>query len=138
MKKFYLCLVVIALATPSFGNDKKAKAEEEPTVFGMMSQNVGCVIFKQYINTNTKFWGVAISQKKVGVLEVIETQNYDMEQKKWTEDQDSMDQLLRIGVKDKVKFVKIPEKYTPNQLEKARSACKDSAITPGPEKKENQ
>jgi len=107
MRTFCICLVALTLTTQSFGADKKAKAEEEPTVFGITSQNTGCVIFKQYTNTTTRFWGVAITQRRVGALEVIETQNYDMPQKKWIEDQEGSDQLLRIAVKDRVKFVKI-------------------------------
>jgi hypothetical protein len=133
MKIFGIFLLVVALTTPSFANDKKAKVEEDPIVWGITSQNRGCVIFKQYTNTNTKFWGVAITQRRVGALEVIETQNYDLPQKKWIEDQNGADQLMRLSVKDRIKFVKIPEKYTPNQLEKARAACKESSVTPQPE-----
>jgi hypothetical protein len=33
---------------------------------------------------------------------------------------------MRLAVKDRVKYVKIPEKYTPGQLDKARAACKES------------
>jgi hypothetical protein len=120
------------LAAPTLANDKKAKVEEDPVVFGITGQNAGCVIFKQYTEKNTKFWGVAVSQSRVSALEVIETQNYDLSQKKWV-GQDGADELTRIAVKDRIKYVKIPEKYTPNQLEKARAACKESAVSPQPE-----
>jgi hypothetical protein len=129
MKMFGICLVVVALITPSFANDKKAKVEEDPIVFGITSQNAGCVIFKQYTDKNTKFWGVAVSQSRVSALEVVETQNYDLPQKKWV-GQDGADQLMHLAVKDRIKFVKIPEKYTASQLEKARAACKESAVAP--------
>jgi hypothetical protein len=132
MKTFGICLLAFALTSPSFASDKKAKVEEDPLVFGITSQNTGCVIFKQYTEKNTKFWGVAASQSRVSALEVIETQNYDLPQKKWV-GQDGADQLLHLAVKDRIKYVKIPEKYTPNQLEKARAACKESAVTPQPE-----
>ena len=132
MKIFCICLLVVALTAPSFANDKKAKVDEDPVVFGITSQNAGCVIFRQYTEKNTKFWGVAVSQSRVSALEVIETQNYDLAQKKWV-GQDGADELTRIAVKDRIKYVKIPEKYTPNQLEKARAACKESAVPPQPE-----
>jgi hypothetical protein len=132
MKSFGICLLVVALAAPAFANDKKAKVEEDPIVFGVTSQNTGCVIFRQYMEKNTKFYGVAISQSKVSALEVIETQNYDLAQKKWV-GQDGADELTRIAAKDRVKYVKIPEKYTPNQLEKARAVCKQATVTPQPE-----
>ncbi len=132
MKLFGVCLLVVALTVPSFANDKKAKVDEDPVVFGITSQNEGCVIFRQYTEKNTKFWGVAVSQSRVSALEVIEMQNYDLPQKKWV-GQEGADQLTHLAVKDKIKYVKIPEKYTPNQLEKARAACKESAVTAQPE-----
>jgi hypothetical protein len=127
MKTFGFCLLFVVLVSPSLARDKKPVVEEDPTVWGILSQNAGCVIFKEYHKTNAKFWGVAITAKIYGALEVIETQNYDLAQKKWIEDQESMNQLLRMSVKDKIKFVKIPEKYSNNQLEKARAACKESS-----------
>jgi hypothetical protein len=134
LKIFGICLLVVALTAPTLANDKKAKVEEDPIVFGVTSQNAGCVIFRQYMEKNTKFYGVAISQSKVSALEVIETQNYDLAQKKWV-GQDGADELMRIAAKDRVKYVKIPEKYTPHQLEKARAVCKESTVTPEPEQR---
>ena len=130
MKTPILSLLLVLLAVPSVANDKKSRTDEDPTVWGMLAQNTGCVIFKEFRKSNTRFWGVAVTAKIYGGLEVIETQNYEMTQKKWVEDQDAMDQLQRISVKDKIKFVRIPEKYTNAQLEKARLACKESSLTP--------
>ena len=130
MKTPILSLLLVLLAVPSVANDKKSRTDEDPTVWGMLAQNTGCVIFKEFRKSNTRFWGVAVTAKNYGGLEVIETQNYEMAQKKWIEDQEAMDQLQRISVKDKIKFVRIPEKYTNAQLEKARLACKESSLTP--------
>jgi|HubBroStandDraft_3_1064219.scaffolds.fasta_scaffold336187_1 hypothetical protein len=132
MKIFGICLLVVALTAPTFADDKKAKVDEDPIVFGITGQNTGCVIFRQYTEKNTKFWGVAISQSRVSALEVIETQNYELAQKRWV-GQDGADELTRLAVKDRLKYVKIPEKYTPSQLQKARAACKESAVPPQPE-----
>ena len=129
MKIFGLSLLIVTLSVPDFANDKKVKVEEDPVVFGVTSQNAACVIFKQYTEKNTKFWGVAVSQSRTSALEVIETQNYDLPQKKWVGQEDA-DQLMRLALKDRIKYVKIPEKYTPNQLDKARAACKESAAPP--------
>ena len=130
MRTFGFCLLVVVLTSPSFAKDKKPKVEEDPVVWGILSQNVGCVIFKEYRKTNTKFWGVAVTEKIYSGLEVIETQNYDLPQKKWIEDQENMNQLQRLSLKDGIKFVKIPEKYTDNQLAKARTACKEPSVPP--------
>jgi hypothetical protein len=35
-----------------------------------------------------------------------------------------MDSLMQHAQKDRIKFVKIPEKYSPELLEKARTMCK--------------
>lgn len=116
-------LLLAALTLPSLADDKPAKPESDPVVFGMGDQNaVGCVIFKES------------TQKKVTSLEVLETQNYDIQQKKWLEDSDHSSALLNLAVKDRVKFVKIPEKYTPAQLEKARAICKEPSSAPASEK----
>jgi hypothetical protein len=40
------------------------------------------------------------------------------------ETQDVMNDLMQRAQKDHVKFVKIPEKYSPDLLEKARAMCK--------------
>ena len=128
MKLFAISALVLSLTVPGFANDKKPQVEEEPIVFGVASQNVACVIFRQYTEKNTKFWGVAISQSRTSALEVLETQNYDLPQKKWV-GQEGADELMRLALKDRVKYVKIPEKYSPSQLDKARAACKESAAS---------
>jgi hypothetical protein len=130
MKAFSICLVIIILISASAAKDKKPKTEEDAVVWGLLSQNAGCVIFKEFHKTNVKFWGVAISSKTVACLEVVESQNYELSQTTWIEDQEGLDQLLRIATKDKIKFVKIPEEYTDDQLEKARVACKEPSVTP--------
>ena len=129
-RNLILGLLALCLALPGLADDKKAKtttvlamaADAEPIVFGMAGQNTGCVIFKEYV------------QKKVLVLEEVEAQNYDLQQKKWLEDPDSSSELLNLAVKDHLRFVKIPEKYKPEQLERARAACKESVSSPQPEK----
>ncbi len=125
MKLFAISALVLSLSVPGFANDKKLKVEEDPVVFGITNQNSACVIFREYTEKNTKFWGVAVSQSRTSALEVLETQNYDLAKKKWV-GQEGADELMRFAVKDRVKYVKIPEKYTPGQLNKARAACKES------------
>lgn len=87
-------------------------------------QNTGCVIFKEGHKTSGMFWGVAVTTKIVGKLTVIETQNYTLDQQEILETQENIDDLTRRAEKDHVKFVKIPEKYSTELLEKARALCK--------------
>jgi hypothetical protein len=37
---------------------------------------------------------------------------------------ENMDDLMERAQTDQIKFVKIPKKYTPELLERARAACK--------------
>jgi hypothetical protein len=131
-EKTLLILLVAALALvlvpPTGANDKKKKDDAaDPVAWGMLTQNIGCVIFKEYSKTNGKFYGVAVTTKTFNELEFIEAQNYTLDQKEWKEDQDGLNELQRIAVKDRIKFVKIPGKnYSDQQLAKARAMCSES------------
>ena len=70
---------------------------------------------------------MAVTTKTVGKLTVIETQNYALDQKEFLETQETMDNLMQKAQKDHVKFVKIPEKHSPDLLEKARASCTSGA-----------
>ncbi len=96
-------------------------------VWGALSGNSGCVIFAEGHKTSGRFYGVAVTTKTVGKLTVVETQDYAFEPKEVLETQENMDGLMQRAQKDRVKFVKIPEKYSPELLEKARAACKPGA-----------
>lgn len=101
-------------------------APQAPTVWGMLSQNTGCVIFAEGHSTKGKFYGVAVTTKTTGKLTVIEAQNYTLDQKEYLETQDVLNDLMQRAQKDHIKFVKIPEKYSPDLLESARTMCKSS------------
>jgi len=103
------------------------KPEPEPVVWGILTGNSSCVIFAEGRKTSGRFYGVAITTKTVEKLTVVETQNYTFDPKEVLETQDTMDDLMRKAQKDHVKFVKIPEKYSPDLLDKARAACKAGA-----------
>lgn len=119
--------VVLAIVPAGIAKDKKAE-NKDPVVWGLLSQNTGCVIFKEYRKTSGMFWGVAVTTKTVSALEVVETQNYTLEQTKWIETQENLDELQRRAVKDKLKYVKIPDKYSEEQLDKARAMCKEPSL----------
>jgi hypothetical protein len=126
MRILLISILAISLSPAAAAKNKKPTDSQEPVVFGILSQNVGCVIFREYRKTSGMFWGVAVTTKTVSQLEVIETQNYKLEQTTWNEtQQEDMNELQRMAVKDKIKFVKIPNKNpTDEQLEKARTLCK--------------
>jgi hypothetical protein len=117
-------IFLIALMLPVSIAAEQKNSTKEPIAWGAISQNTGCVIFQEGHKTNGKFWGVAVTTKTYGLLTVIETKNYTMEEKQILETQENIDTLTQRAVKDRVKFVKIPEKYSPELLEKARALCK--------------
>ena len=92
-------------------------------VFGMLSHHAGCVIFAEGHKTSGRFYGIAATTKTVGKLTVVETQNYAFAEKEVIETQENLDRLMKIAQTDRVKFVKIPEKYSPELLGKARALC---------------
>jgi hypothetical protein len=127
MRAVFLPLLALVLSPAALSPGEKPADAQDPVVFGMLSQNTGCVIFREFRKTSGMFWGVAVTTKTVGKLEVIETQNYTLDRNKWDETvQDDMNELQRIAVRDKVKFVKVPNKKpTDEQLKKARALCKE-------------
>jgi hypothetical protein len=115
-------LAIVLLAPVGYASDKAAQSKD-PVAFGMLSHNSGCVIFGEGRKTSGMFWGVAVTTKTVGKLTAVETQNYTMPEKVYLETQDTMDDLMRLSQKDKIKYIKIPEKYAQDQLDKARAMC---------------
>jgi len=123
------CHAVLLLLAASSFNCAIAKdaPPQDPIAWGILSHNSGCVIFAEGHKTSGMFWGVAVTTKTMGKLTVIEAQNYTLDKKEYLETQDEMNDLMRRAQKDQVKFVKIPEKYSPDLLEKARAMCKADA-----------
>ena len=113
----FLLLAVMAPASIAAGKNQR------PVVWGILSQNKGCVIFAEGRKTSVRFYGVAETFKTVGKLTVIETQNYTMDQEEILETQENMDALMQRAQKDHIKYVKIPEKYSDGQLDDARVLC---------------
>jgi hypothetical protein len=107
--------------------DAQNKQGPEPVMWGALSGNSGCVIFAEGHKTSGRFYGVAVTTKTVGKLTVIETQNYAFDPKEVLETQENMDGLMLRAQKDRVKFVKIPEKYSSELLGRARTSCNAGA-----------
>ncbi len=99
----------------------------EPIAWGAISGNSSCVIFAEGRKTSGRFYGVAVTTKTVGKLTLVEAENYTFSENEVLETQEKMDSLLQLAQRDHIKFVKIPEKYSPELLEKARAACKPAA-----------
>jgi len=119
------CLTLtVAMALSALNLSAQNKAQDsEPVVWGVLSGNASCVIFAEGHKTSGRFYGIAVTTKTVGKLTLVEAQNYTFSQKEVVETQENMDNLMQMAQKDHIKFIKIPEKYSPELLEKARTAC---------------
>ena len=121
-------IVASLIFTAAIALSAQNKAQEsEPVAWGALSGNSSCVIFAEGHKTSGRFYGVAVTTKTVGKLTLVEAQNYTFNQKEVLETQDNMNHLMQMAQEDHVKFVKIPEKYSPELLEKARASCKSAA-----------
>jgi len=116
-----LALLTLAATTP-FASASSKPDDPEPITWGVMGQTPGCVIFAEGHKTSSHFYDV--SAKNINKLTVIESEHYTLDQKQYLETQQNLDTLMQRAQKDHIKYVKIPEKYTPQLLDKARSACK--------------
>ncbi len=119
-------LAAMALAPAGFAKDKSA--DQAPVAWGMQSGNTGCVIFKESEEMTSDMVNGAMQSFTVKQLEVVEQQNAKLPHKKYSETADDLDALQKLSVADQLKYVKIPKKYTPAQLQQAEAMCKgDSA-----------
>ena len=114
-------------ATPMVLSSQNKAQVAEPIAWGVLTGNSSCVIFAEGHKTSGRFYGIAATTKTVGKLTLVEAQNYTLDQKEVLETQENMDGLRQVAQRDHVKFVKIPEKYSPELLEKARASCKGAS-----------
>ena len=96
-----------------------------PVAWGMQSGNSGCVIFKegQRIDSVMAPGGGGFTTQTVKTLEVIDTIHAVLPAKKYSETKEDLDKLQTMSVQNHWKYVKIPKKYTPADLDKAKAMC---------------
>ncbi len=118
-----MSLAAAAAGTASFAKDKTA--DQQPVTWGMQSGNDGCVIFKESDETSSEMapGGGGFTTHTVKQLEVLEAIKANLPKKKYSETKEDLDALANVGMENHLKFVKIPKKYTPEQLEKAKGMC---------------
>lgn len=125
-----LCLVVgcANVTTIRSTADTKGKGSRAPVAWGTISQCNGCVIFREYKKTKVGFWVVAVTSESHGELEVVETDGYVLEPRVWEQKDSNMNELQRRSVQDKIRYVKIQDDFTPEELEAARNLCRKQNV----------
>lgn len=115
-------LTIVAFAPAGFAKDKTA--DQEPVAWGMNSGNDGCVIFRETETVTTEPNGPnGFNTQTVKQLEVLDQLHANLPKKKYDETKEGLDDLTNLGMQQHLRFVKIPKKYTPQQLDKAKSMC---------------
>jgi hypothetical protein len=123
-------VLLIAVTAPMSWAARNKPQNQEPFAWGDTGNNSGCVIFAEgqansstYQNSDDPGHVGKVTVQVTGKLTLIEAMNYTMDQKVIVETQKNMAALMQRAHQDKVKFVKIPEKYSQDQLKKAREMC---------------
>jgi hypothetical protein len=111
----------LAVGAVSFAKDKTA--DQAPVAWGMQSGNDGCVIFRESEEMSTVSENGTYKSYNIKQLEVVEAIKATLPKKKYSETKEDLDALGQAGMQDHLKFVKIPKKYTPDQMEKAKALC---------------
>jgi hypothetical protein len=124
-----VCALLGVLPGSANADTKSSAESREPVAWGLLSESKGCVIFREYKKTKVGFWVVVVTAKSHGELEVVETVGYELDPKVWIENEENMNELQRRAMRDSIRYVKIQDKYTAEELEAARALCrKDSVI----------
>ena len=129
MKSVALLMSMTTISTVTLANDKPTPPRA-PLAWGQLGAHKACVIFREYQKTKVRFFVVAATAKTHGELEVIEsTDGYVMDQHTYVEDEATMDQLQHRAIRDELRYVKVQDKYKPEELEAARALCKKEVVT---------
>lgn len=111
-------------------DQKPSEPPRAPSAWGLLTAHKACVIFREYRKTKVGFFVVVVTTKTHSELEVIETTGgYVMEPKKYVEDEATMDDLQHRAIRDGLRYVKVSDKYTPEELGAARALCTKEEIT---------
>lgn len=120
-----IALAAVMLAPASFAKDKKDKKEDKPPMaWGMNSGNAGCVIFGESEQTTSEMNGPnGFTTHTVKVLEVVDAINAKLPKKKYEETKANLDKLESLSMQNHLKYVNIPKKHKPEELEQAKAMC---------------
>jgi len=128
IEKTRLCLYALGLGltlVPSWSNaEDAAKTAHAPVAWGLTSGAKHCVIFKESQKTTGAFFIVAATLKTVGKLTVIESGDFKFDPQTYIEEQTTMNSLQTRALNERLRFVKIPDQYTPDELQAAHALCK--------------
>jgi hypothetical protein len=123
-----LCMVLCVAPRAAKADEKSNAQPREPVAWGLLSKSKGCVIFREYKKTKVGFFVVVVTAKSHGELEVVESVGYELDPRVWLENEENMNELQRRAMKESIRYIKIQDKYTPEELEAARALCRKESV----------
>jgi hypothetical protein len=133
MKKSWLWILIMsAVLMPSTkAAEPRSTGQSNLEVSGATQGNTGCAILEKHTPVKGKLLLVGVVYARTE-YKVVDSSNYTMPKSKFT-GPGEIEELNRLAVKDKVKLVIIPSKYTPEQLDEAKKLCGEPAGSSEPE-----
>jgi hypothetical protein len=106
---------------------------DEPVAWGSPAGAKGCVIFREYetVVAVSSEDGTETTAKSHFELSVVASDSYTLPKTTWADDQTTMDELQRLAIADRTRFVKLKDHYSPQDLAVAQALCRQ-AMAPLP------
>jgi hypothetical protein len=133
MKKSWLWVLIMSVVLVASTKVAEARSTDQSNleVSGATQGNTGCAILEKHTPVKGKLLLVGVVYARTE-YKVVASFNYTMPKSKFT-GPGEIEELNRLAVKDKVKLVIIPSKYTPEQLDEAKKLCGEPAGSSEPE-----
>ncbi len=133
MKKSWLWVLIMSAVMMASTKAAEPGSTDQSNleVSGATQGNTGCAILEKHTPVKGKLLLVGVVYARTE-YKVVDSFNYTMPKSKFT-GPGEIEELNRLAVKDKVKLVIIPSKYTPEQLDEAKKLCGEPAGSSEPE-----
>jgi hypothetical protein len=133
MKKSWLWVLImsVVLVASTKAAEPRSTDQSNLEVSGATQGNIGCAILEKHTPVKGKLLLVGVVYARTE-YKVVDSFNYTMPKSKFT-GPGEIEELNRLAVRDKVKLVIIPSKYTPEQLDEAKKLCGEPAGSSEPE-----
>ena len=121
MKQLLILALAVGISPLALAGGQNDASHNSSTVAGTTQGNVGCMIMEKHMPVKGKllFAGVIYARTEYQVLQSF---HYKPARQKYT-GQGEIKELNRSAVKDKIKLVVLPSKYSQEQMDKARKLC---------------
>jgi hypothetical protein len=100
----------------------------EPQIWGVFAKPKACVIFREYKKVSYGFFVLVLLSRVHSELKVLESNGYDLQPGVWVKNEENMDELYKLAMKEGLRYVKLRDNYSPSELSAARELCQETDI----------